>query len=76
LHKKHKWDFVFFYYHPHGLGDTISVYGTPDNAAKLTHKSKRGKNIEKRKIKKKHSTRRKIACHESNKKYIKNLSNI
>jgi len=45
--------------------------------SELTHKSKRGKNIEKRKIKnKKHNTRRKIACHESNNKYIKNLSNI
>ena len=26
---------VIFYYHPHGVGDTISVYGTPGNAAKF-----------------------------------------
>ena len=52
--------------------------------SEFTHKSKRGKNIEKRKKKnKKHNTRRKIArqerhinTYESNKKYIKNLSNI
>ena len=26
---------VIFYYHPYGVGDTISVYGTPGNAAKF-----------------------------------------
>lgn len=35
MYKKHKWDVVIFYYHPHGVGDTISVYGTPGNAAKF-----------------------------------------
>ena len=52
--------------------------------SEFTHKSKRGKNIEKQKKKnKKHNMRRKIArqkrhinTYDSNKKYIKNLSNI
>jgi len=35
LYKKHKWDVVILYYHPHGVGDTISVYGSPGNAAKF-----------------------------------------
>lgn len=35
MYKKHKWDVVILYYHPHGVGDTISVYGTPGNAAKF-----------------------------------------
>lgn len=35
LYKKHKWDVVVLYYHPHGKGDTIAYYGTPGVAAKF-----------------------------------------